>query len=145
MSILIRAAVPADLDWINSNDQEWIVQEHHQRYGFSLEDAFRVDVATNERGERLGWTYVLKDDEDDYLVLHLLYVDLQHRGRGVARALVDHLAREPYEIVLGAWDRDFYDMWLKLGFVYEPHEHDRPGDLSGTMARPASGVSAQRS
>jgi hypothetical protein len=41
---------------------------------------------------------------------------------GVARALADELfARVPgQEIVLSAWDRELYEVWLKLGFAHVP-------------------------
>jgi hypothetical protein len=65
---------------------------------------------------------------DDHLVLHLLYVEQQHRCRGVARALTEHVcAAYQGRIILGAWDRDLVEVWVKLGFVYEPPaEGERP-------------------
>ena len=58
---------------------------------------------------------------------------------GVARALVDELfARVPdQEIVLSAWDRELYEVWLKLGFTYVPEPDATSGDCGyyGDMVR----------
>lgn len=136
----IRPATTGDLGWINTNDMGWRVHEHGGFHDpFSLDQAWAVLVAQDTTGQRLGWVYVV--DSDDHLVLHLLYVDQQHRCRGVARALTEHVCAGYHgRIVLGAWDRDLVEVWVKLGFVYEPPaEGERPGELSGSLVRPALG------
>jgi GNAT superfamily N-acetyltransferase len=122
---------------VNANDQEWLVHEHGgYRKPYSLDEAWAVLIAEDAHGESLGWMYVV--DAGDHLTPQLLYVDPQHRRRRVARALVEHLhANYQGETLLGAWDRDLYEVWIKLGFVYEPPaEGERPGDLRGNMVRP---------
>ncbi|GLY80526.1 GNAT family N-acetyltransferase [Actinoallomurus iriomotensis] len=134
---VIRRATVADLDWINANDEGWPVHEHGE-YGkpYSLDKAWAVLIADDVQGESLGWMYVV--DMRDHVTSQLLYVDPRHRRRGVARALMKHLhASYQGEIVLGAWDRALYEVWIKLGFVYEPPaEGERPGDRYGNMIRP---------
>ncbi len=94
MLFVIRDAVPADLEWINSNEEGWTVKERAGRRGgsgFCSLEADRVFVAADERGELLGWMCVIQYNWHSNLVLQLLYVDRRHRGRGVSRALVEDL------------------------------------------------------
>lgn len=56
----------------------------------------------------------------------------------MARALVEELfARVPdRQIMLSAWDRELYEVWLKLGFTYVPEPGETPGrGYYGDMVR----------
>ncbi|WP_019635102.1 GNAT family N-acetyltransferase [Actinomadura atramentaria] len=141
MGIAIREATTADLEWINTDKEEWgaKVQEHHEHGGgHSLEKAWAVLVAEDERGERLGWMYVDTGMDPSTIVPHLLYVEPDHRLRGVARALMEYVfARHEGDIELAGWDPKLFDAWISLGFDYEPAADDRPYDLRGRMMRRA--------
>lgn len=133
----IRHATPADLEWLNINDQGWTVHEHGAwGNSHSLENAWAVLIADDPHGKALGWMYVV--DAGDHLTPHLLYVNPEHRCHGVARALVKHLfASYDGMILLGSWERPLFDVWIKLGFTYVPSEGERPGSYPyGDMIRP---------
>lgn len=102
----------------------------------SLDKAWAVLVADDQHGNPLGWMYVV--DVGDLLTPHLLYVDAEHRCHGVARALMRHLFAS-YEgmILLGSWDRELFDVLIKLGFTYVPSEGEQSGGHPyGNMIRP---------
>lgn len=42
------------------------------------------------------------------------------------------------QIMLSAWDRELYEVWLKLGFTYVPEPGETPGyrGYYGDMVRP---------
>ncbi|MEU8346626.1 GNAT family N-acetyltransferase [Spirillospora sp. NPDC048832] len=133
----IRHATPADLNWLNTNQEGWTVHEYYE-WGkpHSLDKAWAVLIADDQQGNPLGWMYVV--DAHDHLTPHLLYVNPEHRSQGVARALVKHLfASYDGMILLGSWDRELFDVWTKLGFSYVPSEGEQPGSYPyGDMIRP---------
>ncbi|MEV0375873.1 GNAT family N-acetyltransferase [Streptomyces sp. NPDC050636] len=79
-------------------------------------------------------------DDPGYVRLYELRVSPEFRKTGVARALVEDLfARvSNQQIMLSAWDRELYEVWLKLGFTYIPEPGETPGyrGYYGDMVRP---------
>jgi GNAT superfamily N-acetyltransferase len=133
----IRNATRADLEWLNANGEGWTV--HDQRGPgrlHSLDKAWAVLIADDSHGKSLGWMYVVASP--GYLVPDRLYVDPEHRCHGVARALLEHLFTSyDGEILLGGWDRELFDVWIKLGFTYVPSENELPNSYPyGDMIRP---------
>ncbi|MDX3113122.1 MULTISPECIES: GNAT family N-acetyltransferase [Streptomyces] len=134
MKIRVRDAHPADVEWMSSNTEGWAVTAEKQEGAVSLAEALHALIAeVPDQGVRMGWLHSslqrAAGDEPGYVRLYELHVSPTFRRMGVARALVDELfARVPdQEIVLSAWDRELYEVWLKLGFTYVPE----PGAVSG--------------
>ncbi|MGF2209594.1 MULTISPECIES: GNAT family N-acetyltransferase [Streptomyces] len=145
MRIRVRDAYPADAEWMSDNTEGWTVTAQEQQGAASLDGALHALIAYVPRqGARVGWLYsrarAAPGDGVGYVSLYELYVAPDFRGIGVARALVEELfARVPdQEIVLSAWDRALYEMWLSLGFTYVPAPGERLGERGhhGDMVRP---------
>ncbi|MGM9348147.1 GNAT family N-acetyltransferase [Streptomyces salinarius] len=145
MKIRVRDAHPADVKWMSNNTEGWTVTVEKQEGAASLAEALHALIAEDpDQGVRMGWLHSSLQravgGEPGYVRLYELHVSPEFRQRGVARALVDELfARVPdQEIILSAWDRELYGVWLKLGFTYVPEPDEMPGDHSypGDMVRP---------
>ncbi|NEB80016.1 GNAT family N-acetyltransferase [Streptomyces sp. SID14478] len=144
MKIRIRDARPADVEWMSVNTEGWKVTEGKGERATSLEEALHALIAEDPHGVRVGWLHSIQrpayEDEPSYVALYEMHVSPEFRRAGVARALVAELfARVPEQrIVLSAWDRELYDLWLKLGFTYLPDAHDNPDHHAywGEMLRP---------
>ncbi|MDQ0765000.1 GNAT family N-acetyltransferase [Streptomyces canus] len=145
MKIRVRDAHPADVEWMSNNTEGWTVTVEKQEGAASLAEALHALIAEDsDQGVRMGWLHSslqrAAGGEPRYVRLYELHVSPEFRQRGVARALVDELfARVPdQEIILSAWDRELYGVWLKLGFTYVPEPDEMSGDCSypGDMVRP---------
>lgn len=102
-----------------------LYREHSQTLGFMPQGAFeqRADkgtllVAITANGSTAG--YVLYDLPRSHITIRHLCVDPSHRGRGVARAMVDELKRRhPERLGIRADCRNDYEahtMWPALDF-----------------------------
>jgi GNAT superfamily N-acetyltransferase len=134
MKIRIRDACPADVEWMSGNTEGWTVTVEKQEGAASLEEALHALIAEDpDQGVRMGWLHsslqCAAGDDPSYVRLYELYVSPQFRKAGVARALVEELfARVPDRLImLSAWDRELYQVWLKLGFTYVPEPDETPG------------------
>lgn len=145
MKIRVRDAHPADVKWMSNNTEGWTVTVEKQEGAASVAEALHALIAEDpDQGVRMGWLHSslqrAAGSEPGYVRLYELHVSPEFRQRGVARALVDELfARVPdQEIILSAWDRELYGVWLKLGFTYVPEPDEMSGDYSypGDMVRP---------
>jgi GNAT superfamily N-acetyltransferase len=145
MEIRVRDAHSADVRWMSKNTEGWTVTVEKQEGSASLAEALHALIAEDpDQGVCMGWLHSSLQravgDEPGYVRLYELYVPPEFRRMGVARALVDELfARVPdQEIVLSAWDRELYEVWLKLGFIYVPEFGEVSGDCGyyGDMVRP---------
>ncbi|MGW5733546.1 MULTISPECIES: N-acetyltransferase family protein [Streptomyces] len=146
MKITIRDARPADVDWMSDNTEGWTVTEEKLDRATSLAEALHALIAEDHHEAlRMGWLHSslqpAQGDNPGYVRLYELHVSPEFRRAGVARALVDALfARVPpdQEIVVAAWDRGLYGVWLKLGFTYLADPDDSPEYHAyyGDMVRP---------
>ncbi|WP_431330479.1 N-acetyltransferase family protein [Streptomyces sp. IPPR8] len=145
MKIRVRDAHPADVKWMSENAEGWTVTGEKPEGAASLAEALHALIAEDpDQGVRTGWLHSSLQravgDEPGYVRLYELYVPPEFRRMGVARALVDELfVRVPdQEIVLSAWDRELYELWLKLGFSYVPGFGEVSGECGyyGDMVRP---------
>ncbi|MFI8094081.1 GNAT family N-acetyltransferase [Streptomyces sp. NPDC086080] len=145
MKIKVRDAHPADVEWMSNNTEGWTVTVEKHEGAASLAEALHALIAEDPgQGVRMGWLHSslqrAAGGEPGYVRLYELHVSPEFRQRGVARALVDELfARVPdREVILSAWDRELYGVWLKLGFGYVPEPDEVSGDYSypGDMVRP---------
>ncbi|CAM5632846.1 hypothetical protein SROCM77S_06728 [Streptomyces rochei] len=130
---------------MSENAEGWTVTGEKQEGAASLAEALHALIAEDpDQGVRMGWLHSSLQravgDEPGYVRLYELYVPPEFRRMGVARALVDELfVRVPdQEIVLSAWDRELYELWLKLGFSYVPGFGEVSGECGyyGDMVRP---------
>jgi GNAT superfamily N-acetyltransferase len=143
MTIRIRDARPADVEWMSDNTEGWTVTEKKHDGTTSLAEALHALIAEDPHGVRMGWLHSVQRSasghEPGYVALYELHVSPEFRGTGVARALVEELfARVPdQEIMLSAWDRELCEVWLKLGFTYRPDPADSPSHQAylGDMVR----------
>lgn len=144
MNITIRDARSTDAAWMSGNTEKWVITAEPADTGVALAEALHALIAEDSQGVPVGWLYSSQQKpahgEPGYVRLYQMYVAPEFRRKGVSRALVDELfARVPeQEIVLSAWDRDLYEVWLKLGFTYTPDPEDKPryDAYFGDMARP---------
>jgi GNAT superfamily N-acetyltransferase len=142
MKIRVRDAHPADVEWMSNNTEGWTVTVEKQEGAASLAEALHALIAEDpDQGVRMGWLHSSLrraiGGDPGYVRLYELHVSPDFRRTGVARALVDELfARVPdQEIILAAWDRELYEVWLKLGFAYVPEPGETPGSYYGDMVR----------
>ncbi|MFF8618229.1 GNAT family N-acetyltransferase [Streptomyces sp. NPDC015350] len=146
MNITVRDACSADAAWMSDNTEQWVITAEPADTGMALTEALHALIAEDSQGTPMGWLYSSQQNsahgEPGYVRLYEMYVAPEFRRRGVSRALVKELfARVPdQEIVLSAWDRELYEVWLKLGFTYTPGPEDKPGYNAyfGDMARPSA-------
>ncbi|MBU6529685.1 GNAT family N-acetyltransferase [Streptomyces mayonensis] len=143
-SITVRDAQPADVEWMSDNTEGWKVTNKARDSGTSLEEAFHALVAERSDGTPAGWLHSIQRSggfsEPGFVALYELHVSPDFRRQGIARALIDELFRRvpDQEIVLSAWDRDLYEAWLRLGFIYVADPSDNPEYRAyyGDMVRP---------
>ncbi len=130
---------------MSNNSEGWTVTVEKQEGATSLAEALHALITEDpDQGMRMGWLHSslqrAAGGEPGYVRLYELHVSPEFRQRGVARDLVDELfARVPdQEIILSAWDRDPYGVWLKPGFSYVPGPDEMSGSRSspGDMVRP---------
>ncbi|MFJ2114460.1 GNAT family N-acetyltransferase [Streptomyces sp. NPDC087850] len=119
MTYIVRAAHPADIAAMNllGDAHGWEVTTEDTTDRLSLHTADAAYVC-EQNGAITGWIYCANRTGWGYRAIDRLLVDPNHRGTGMARALVEQVLRDfaSEEVLIAAWDRELHQFYEKLGF-----------------------------